>query len=89
MPATPAGLPRVQAKDHRDQIVHTLGKVTLLTRELSSSVSKGPLGKKLAQIAGLSLLRLNKEIEAHDRCFRDEAAIHALGKALAALACRT
>jgi hypothetical protein len=78
-----------EAEDHRDHIVHTLGNLTLLTRKLNPSVSNGPWEKKLAQISRHSLLRLNKEIEAHDQGTWDEAAIHARGKALAALACKT
>jgi hypothetical protein len=76
-------------EDHRDQIVHTLGNLTLLTRKLNPSVSNGPWEKKLAQISRHSLLRLNKEIEAHDRGTWDEMTIQARGKALAALACKT
>lgn len=78
-----------EAGDRRDHIVHTLGNLTLLTRKLNPSVSNGPWQKKLAQISRHSLLRLNKEIEAHDQGTWDEAAIHARGKSLAAPACKT
>jgi hypothetical protein len=77
------------AEEHRDQIVHKLGNLTLLTRKLNPSVSNGPWEKKIAQITRHSLLRLNKEIEAHNRGTWDEAAIDARGNALAALACKT
>jgi hypothetical protein len=77
------------AEDRRDHIVHTLGNLTLLTNKLNPAVSNGPWEKKFSQISRHSLLRLNKEIEAHDCGTWDEAAIHARGKALAALACKT
>ena len=78
-----------EAEERRDHIVHTLGNLTLLTRKLNPSVSNGPWEKKLSQISRHSLLRLNKEIETHNRGMWDEAAIHARGKAMAALACKT
>jgi len=77
------------AEDRRDHVVHTLGNLTLLTRKLNPSVSNGPWEKKISQIPRHSLLRLNKEIEAHDNGTWDEATIHARGKALATLACKT
>lgn len=78
----------VEAADHRDQLLHTLGNLTLLTKKLNTSISNGPWGKKIATIPVHSLLRLNNELAAHHADKWDEAAIVARGKSLAALACR-
>jgi hypothetical protein len=78
-----------EAAERGDHIVYALGNLTLLTRKLNPSVSNGPWEKKLPQISRYSLLRLNREIEAHDRGMWDEAASLASGKVMTALACKT
>jgi hypothetical protein len=47
------------AEDRRDRLLHTFGNLTLLTRELNSSVSNGPYAEKRSEIANQSLIRLN------------------------------
>lgn len=76
------------SEERRDHLIHTLGNLTLLTRKLNPAVSNGPWEKKLAQISRHSLLRLNKELEAHDIGEWDEKTIATRGKSLAATACK-
>lgn len=76
--------PRAIATRHRDDVVHSLGNLTLLTQGLNSSVSNGPWGAKRTAILSQSLLPINaqlREIESWD-----EEAIHARGERLADLA---
>jgi hypothetical protein len=47
------------AEGRRDRLLHTFGNLTLLTRELNSSVSNGPYAEKRKEIANQSLIRLN------------------------------
>ena len=51
-----------QASDARDDIVDTIGNLTLLTKELNPSVSNGPWTKKRAEILKHSALNLNREL---------------------------
>jgi hypothetical protein len=76
------------AADRRDQLLHTLGNLTLLTKKLNTSVSNGPWDKKIAAIPVHSVLRLNNELAANHAAAWDEAAIVARGKSLATMACR-
>jgi hypothetical protein len=84
---TPEAAP-ADFEERRDHLLHTLGNLTLLTRKLNPSVSNGPWAKKVAEISRHSLLRLNKELQAHDTGEWNEKTIAARGKALAALACK-
>lgn len=76
------------AEERRDHVIHTLGNLTLLTRKLNPAISNGAWEKKVSQISRHSLLRLNKELEAHNTGEWNERTIAARGKALAALACK-
>ena len=76
------------AADRRDQLLHTLGNLTLLTKKLNTSVSNGPWDKKIAAIPVHSVLRLNNELAVNHAAAWDEAAIVARGKSLAALAAK-
>ena len=47
-------------------IIHTVGNLTLLTQALNSSVSNGPFMKKRPAIAANSELRLNARFQDHE-----------------------
>lgn len=47
---------------HRNQIVHSIGNLTLLSEPLNESVSNGPWGQKLSSIDEFSSFRLNRDI---------------------------
>jgi len=51
-----------QASDAREDIVDTIGNLTLLTKELNPSVSNGPWPKKRSEILKHSALNLNREL---------------------------
>lgn len=76
------------SEERRNHLIHTLGNLTLLTRKLNPAVSHGPWEKKLAQISRHSLLRLNKELEAHNTGEWNEKTISSRGRSLAATACK-
>jgi hypothetical protein len=46
-------------QEKRDQLVHTIGNLTLLTQALNSTVSNGPFPQKCAAIGQNSNLRIN------------------------------
>ena len=46
-------------EEYRDDLLHTIGNLTLLTRALNSSISNGPFRQKAASIADESDLRIN------------------------------
>ncbi len=56
------GVSEDQASDSRDEIVDTIGNLTLLTKELNPAVSNGPWQKKRAEILKHSALNLNREL---------------------------
>lgn len=51
----------------RQRLLDTIGNLTLLTRPLNSSVSNGPIDRKLEVIGEHSLLRLNRAIPVEGR----------------------
>jgi hypothetical protein len=46
----------------RQRLKHTLGNLTLLTKPLNSAVSNGPFEQKRDEIAGHTMLELNRSI---------------------------
>jgi hypothetical protein len=68
------------ARSRRNQLVHTLGNLTLLTQSLNPSVSNGSWTKKRAAILRNSALNLNRPLEEYDEW--DEEAILDRGNAL-------
>jgi uncharacterized protein with ParB-like and HNH nuclease domain len=64
--------------EHRDKLLHTIGNLTLLTKELNPSVSNGPWDRKLEAILKHSALNLNRSLAKR----WDEAAIQARTEAL-------
>lgn len=50
----------------RQNVIHTIGNLTLLTQALNSSVSNGPFVKKRPAIAENSELRLNARFQDHE-----------------------
>jgi uncharacterized protein with ParB-like and HNH nuclease domain len=72
------------ARDRRQQMVHHLGNLTLLTQPLNSSVSNGPYAEKRAAIAAQSLLPMNTYFQAVAEW--DLAAIELRGRKLAEVA---
>jgi uncharacterized protein with ParB-like and HNH nuclease domain len=51
-----------EASDLRNDVVDTLGNLTLLTKELNPAVSNGPWAKKRTEILKHSALNLNREL---------------------------
>ena len=66
---------------HRDNVIHTLGNLTLLTGRLNGSVSNGPWSQKRPEL-DKSILRLNKDLQDHAPEQWDEDAILARGQRL-------
>src|SRR5437870_11521739 len=64
--------------DRRNSLLHTIGNLTLLTKELNPSVSNGPWDRKLEAILKHSALNLNRSLAKR----WDEAAIQARTEAL-------
>ena len=73
-----------EAIDHRDNVIQTLGNLTLVTKRLNSSVSNGPWAKKRAALDEHSTLFLNKDLLKHapETPEWDEDAILARGQRL-------
>jgi hypothetical protein len=65
-------------EDRRERLLHTIGNLTLLTKELNPSVSNGPWAKKREKILEHSALTINRPLPER----WDEAAIEARTKAL-------
>lgn len=62
-PLTPAeGMTLDEASDARDELLNTIGNLTLLTKELNPAVSNGPWRKKRTEILKHSALNLNREL---------------------------
>lgn len=70
-----------EAVAHRDNVVHTLGNLTLLTGRLNLLVSNGPWSQKRPELKK-SLLRLNQDLKDHAPEQWDEDAILARGQRL-------
>ena len=68
-----------EAVAHRDNVIHTLGNLTLLTGRLNISVSNGPWSQKRPEL-DKSVLRLNQDLKDHEQW--DEDAILARGQRL-------
>ena len=60
------------AIEHREQLLHSLGNLTLLTQELNSSVSNGPYDVKRPEIAKQSALRINTHFQETMKWNEDE-----------------
>lgn len=73
-----------EAVAHRDDVIHTMGNLTLVTKRLNSSVSNGPWSEKRAGLQEHSTLFLNKDLLDHvpEGSPWDEAAIRARGERL-------
>ena len=72
-----------EAFAHRDNVIHTLGNLTLLTGRKNASMSNGPWSQKRPKL-GESILPLNKDLLDHvlEGSQWDEAAILARGERL-------
>lgn len=57
-PLTPGG----RSETERDQLIHTLGNLTLLTRPLNSKVSNGPWDGKRTALREHDVLKLNSDL---------------------------
>jgi len=55
----PAGVDAKQAEELREEVIHDLGNLTLMTQALNSTISNGPAANKLPEIALNSTLLLN------------------------------
>lgn len=51
--------------DRRDQIIHAIGNLTLLTQPLNSSLQNGPWSEKRPEILNQSALALNREFHVY------------------------
>lgn len=61
----PSGLSleeEIKAKANRENIIHTIGNLTLLTMALNDSIKNGPFPKKHSEITQQSELRLNSDL---------------------------
>jgi hypothetical protein len=58
----PAAESAEEAETARDELLHTLGNLTLVTEALNSSISNGPWPKKRAEILKYSPLALNRTL---------------------------
>jgi uncharacterized protein with ParB-like and HNH nuclease domain len=72
--------PRLVATLRRDNLLQTLGNLTILTQELNSSVSNAPWNEKQPELLQYSLLPINQEL--HKFKTWDEDAISQRGKQL-------
>ena len=62
------------AEIRREQLIHTIGNLTLLNDKLNPSVSNGPWLEKHDRIAEHSILALNKQLQDQPRWSEDEIA---------------
>lgn len=60
-PLPPEGLP-AQAAAEREELLHTMGNLTLLTKKLNPSISNGPWSQKQQEILKYSALALNRDL---------------------------
>ncbi len=88
----PSGLSleeEINAKAKRENIIHTIGNLTLLTMELNVSVKNGPFLKKHSEITRQSELRLNSDLlNLPQPLIWDEDAILNRGQKLFDIACQ-
>jgi hypothetical protein len=83
--STPSTPPDAEdPEERRERLLHTIGNLTLLTKELNPSVSNGPWGKKRDKILEHSALNLNRTLPPA----WDETAIEARTTTLLAVALR-
>jgi hypothetical protein len=80
----PPGEQQEEARRTREQLLHTIGNLTLLTRKLNPSVSNGSWENKRKAILEHSLLRLNRVLESWPEW--NEQAIQERGRTLFELA---
>ena len=80
----PNGQPREGAAARRNDLVHRIGNLTLITQKLNSSTSNGPWADKRDKIRKYSLLILGERAKRAEEW--DEAAIEARGEELFRLA---
>jgi len=59
----PTDVPREDAEEHRNTLLHTLGNLTLLTEKLNPKLSNGPWENKRRDILRHSALALNRPLE--------------------------
>ncbi len=64
---------RVERRDRRNHLKHTIGNLTMLTKKLNPAVSNGPFELKRTEINQFSILSLNRFL--HDTEQWDEEAI--------------
>jgi hypothetical protein len=61
--SAPEGTPEAEEQtERRNSLLHTIGNLTLLTKELNPSVSNGPWDRKLEAILRHSALNLNRTL---------------------------
>jgi Protein of unknown function DUF262/Protein of unknown function (DUF1524)/Domain of unknown function (DUF4268) len=79
----PAEKAQADAAAKRNQLVHTLGNLSLLNNRLNPALSNGPWLAKLPEILRHSALNLNRELPAD----WNEGAIERRGESLSKIAC--
>jgi uncharacterized protein with ParB-like and HNH nuclease domain len=77
---TPPENPRAMASKSRNQLVQTIGNLTILTQPLNAAASNGPWEKKRLEILKQSLLPINQDLYNYDEW--DEASIEHRGSKL-------
>lgn len=77
----PEGDPRAAATARRNQLLHTMGNLTILSQALNTSVSNGPWDEKRPELLRKSLLPINQGSLYRAESW-DETAIEARGRAL-------
>ena len=73
----------------RDELIHTMGNLTLVTKRLNASMSNAPLAQKREALDAHSTLFLNKDVLAFSADGWDESSIEARAFRLAKAAIRT
>jgi uncharacterized protein with ParB-like and HNH nuclease domain len=58
----PSSMDQREAEDRREELIHSIGNLTLLTKSLNPSVSNGPWTKKREAILKHSALNLNRSL---------------------------
>jgi hypothetical protein len=82
----PEGMPE-EVPRQRDQLLHTIGNLTLLREKLNSSISNGDWDKKLDRIRKHSRLNLNAELDQYGKVWNEDE-IHERGERLFKVALR-
>lgn len=62
-PALLDGYENLKPEDLREELLHSMGNLTLVTKKLNPSISNGPWDKKLPAILKHSSLSLNRELQ--------------------------